>query len=203
MQVLEYGQCDLGTNSSTIFCATQYAEPGRLYADFGLPATCTGEVVRWEFCYTVLSMGPAKMSGQNSITIVVLRRDRQTQAYRIINVFNISVAVPTGRRISDKDYPTFCDYIDSINVSVLHQGDLLGFVCGEMVRILFTTLPQGRSSCRNMLRVYNMSTQRATSGMASALFGVHSIQEDQFEWVNQPVTPLVRVIMSKSINVNL
>ena len=200
MQPLGYGQCDLGTNSSTIFCATQHAETGRLYADFGLPATCNGEVVRWEFCYTVMSRAPAHKSSQNSITMVVLRPDIQTQVFHVRNVYSINVAVPPDRSVSDEEYPTFCDFIGTVDVSIIHQGDLLGFVCGERVRILFTSAPQGRSSCRNMLRVYNISTQRATNGMASALLsGVQAIQADQFEWINQPVTPLIRVIMSKSI----
>ena len=200
MQLLGYGQCDLGTNSSTIFCATQHAETRRLYADFGLPATCTGEVVRWEFCYTVMSRGLADTHGQHSITMVVLRPALQTQFFHIINIYNISVAVPTDRSVSDEEYPTFCDFIDSVDMSIIHQGDLLGFVCGERVRILFTSAPQGRSSCRSMLRAYNISTQRATNGMESALSGVDAIRADQFEWISQPVTALVRVIMSKSIS---
>lgn len=199
MQLLGYGQCDLGTNSSTVFCATQHAETGRLYADFGLPATCTGEVLRWEFCYTVMSRGPTDTNGQDSITVVVLRPVVQTQFFHIVNVYNITVAVPTDRSMSDEEYPTFCEFIDSVDASIIRKGDLLGFVCGERIRILFTSAPQGQTSCRNMLRAYNISTQRATNGMTGALSGVDVIQADQFELISQPVTPLVRVIMSKSI----
>lgn len=196
---MQYGQCDTGANSSTIFCATQHAQPGRLYVDTGLPITCMGIVVRLEYCYTVVSVGPGR-SSQSFISLVVLRRDEQTQAYHIVNVSDFTVENVARSSESNEEYPTFCDFIDSDSHGLfVHQGDLFGFVCGERVRILFTSVHQDQMGCSNTLRVYNISSRQTNSygDTASTLLRVGSIQADQFELVNQSITPMLRVIMSK------
>ncbi len=172
--------------------------------DTGQPAQCSGEVIRWEFCYIVVQSGPRSSTStdQSIITAAVLRRDMDIQGYqyRIINAYNINV---DGARGSSKKDLTACDFIDSEDAIFMERGDLLGFTCGERVRIVFTNSLQGQpgvSSPGGMIRVFNISTmQRDTSGSsrASCLLEMSSIREDQLESLNESVTPLLRVIMSK------
>ena len=203
MQVLGDRQCDVGTVNTSVFNASRYADAGRLYVDFRQPAQCSGEVIRWEFCYIVLMVqsgpGSSTSSDQNTITAAILRRDTEVRGYRVINVYSINVDQKRGSSEGDL---TSCDFIDSEDVFMEH-GDLLGFVCGERVRIIFTSsLGQGQPSSNSggTIRVFNISLmQRDTSGgnRASYLLGMTPIQEDQFELINDSVIPLLRVIMSK------
>lgn len=216
LQVLGEGQCDVGIVNSSIFDASpQYTDAGRLYVDFGQPAQCSGEVIRWEFCYIALAVqsGPkssTRNSDQNVITAVVLRRDttRGTQeSYRIINVYNINI---DGARGSSEEYLTGCDSIGSEDVMYIERGDLLGFICGETVRIIFTrseSLFQSQSSSGvgDTIRVLNVSSMQQDSSagdIASYLIGMNPIQEDRFELINASVISLLRAIMSKQLIFN-
>ncbi len=211
LQVLGEGQCDVGAVNSSIFNASRYADAGRLYVDFGQPAQCSGEVIKWEFCYIALMVqsGPGSQSSssdQNMITAVVLRRDTTgTQgSYGIINVYDIDI---DGARGSSEGYITACirNSIDSEDAMFMERGDLLGFICGERVRMIFTSSEslfqsQHGSGLGGMIRVLNISSmQQDISGgdRASYLIGMNPIQEDRFELINGSVTPLLRVIMSK------
>ena len=206
MQVLGDRQCDVGTVNTSVFNASRYADAGRLYVDFRQPAQCSGEVIRWEFCYIVLMVqsgpGSSTSSDQNTITAAVLRRDTEVEGYHVINVYNINVDGINEKRGSSQGVSTSCYFIDSEDVFMEHR-DLLGFICGERVRIIFTSSPgqgQPSSSSGDTTRVFNISSmqQDASGGnRASSLLGMIPIQEDQFESINDSVTPLLRVIMSK------
>ena len=215
MQVLGEGQCDVGVVNSSIFDASQYADAGRLYVDFGQPAQCSGEVIRWEFCYIalVVQSGPkssTRNSDQNVITAVVLRRDTTgTQgSYRIINVYNINI---DGARGSSEGYLTACDSIDSEDAMYMERGDLLGFICGETIRTIFMSSEslvqsQPSSSSGGTIRVFNISSMQQDSSAgnrASYLTGMNPIQEDRFELITASVISLLRVIMSKQFNYRL
>ena len=202
--------------NSSIFDASQYADAGRLYVDFGQPAQCSGEVIRWEFCYIALAVqssprSSTRNSDQNAITAVVLRRDTTQgtqESYRIINVYNINI---DGSRGSSDGYLTACDSIDSEDAMYMERGDLLGFICGETVRTIFMRSEslfqsQPKSGVGDTIRVLNISSmQQDTSAgdRASYLTGMNPIQEDQFELINASVTSLLRVIMSKQFNYRL
>lgn len=190
--------------NSSIVSASRYADAGRLYVDFRQPTQCSGEVIRWEFCYTVLEVQPgpgsSTSSDQNTITAALLRRDTEVQQYRIIHVYNINVDGTNRKRGSNEGDLTSCDFIDSEDAVFMEHGDLLGFVCGERVRIIFTSQDQPSSSSDGTIKVFNISSmQQDTSGSnrASSLLEMNPIQEDQFESLNDSVTPLLRVIMSK------
>ena len=204
--MLEDGQCDIGAvNSSILSSSPLYADAGRLYVDFWQPAQCSGEVVRWEFCYIsqMVRSGPGSRpnSDQNTITAVVLRRDTDAEpgSYRIINVYDINI---DGAKGSSEGYLTVSDYIDSEDGVFMERGDLLGFVCDERFRIIFTSSSSNESQPGGAIRVFNISsTQQDTSGgnWASYLLNMNPIREDQFESLklNDSVTPLLRAIMSK------
>lgn len=134
-------------------------------------------------------------TGQNVISIAVLRNDAQSHGYRIINVYDIELESVSSRRGPSEGGNFYCDAIDSEDAVFVRQEDLLGFVCGERVRILFT----GTTSSGGMLRVYNITIHQGRRKRESPLLGIGSVQADQFESVNQTVTPLLRVIMSKFI----
>ena len=107
-----------------------------------------------------------------------------------------------GAKGSSKGYLPVCDFIDSEDAVFMERGDLLGFVCGERVRIVFTNSPLGPASSNpgGMIGAFNISSmQQDTSGsnIASYLLEMSSIREDQFESINESVTPLLRIIMSK------
>ena len=210
LQVLREGQCDVGAVNSSIFNASRYADAGRLYVDFGQPAQCSGEVIRWEFCYIALMVqsGPRSStnSDQNTISAVVLRRDTTgtQESYRIINVYDINT---DGARGSSEGYLTACDSIDSEDAMYMERGDLLGFICGERVRMIFTSSEslfqsQPSSSSGGTFRVFNISSMQPGGDSASYLIGMNPIQEDGFELINALVTPLLRVIMSKQKQLN-
>ena len=210
LQVLREGQCDVGAVNSSIFNASRYADAGRLYVDFGQPAQCSGEVIRWEFCYIALMVQSdprsSTNSDQNTISAVVLRRDTTgtQESYRIINVYDINA---DGARGPSEGYLTACDSIDSEDAMYMERGDLLGFICGERVRMIFTSSEslfqsQPSSSSGGTFRVFNISSMQPGGDSASYLTGMNPIQEDGFELINALVTPLLRVIMSKQKQLN-
>lgn len=194
LQPLEYWQCDLGTE---VFPVSQYADARRLYVDFGQLAKCAGKVVRWEFCYTVVS-GGTESAQSSMISMVVLRKDRQTQNYRIVSVRDIDVDSTSGT--TDGNSIT-CDFFDSEDGIIMQHGDLHGFVCGERVRIVFNSLQECQGgTLEGMLRVYNISVAQQSS--MESLLQVGSIyRANQFKSliINQPLTPLLRLVMSEYI----
>jgi hypothetical protein len=139
------------------------------------------------------------------ITAVVLRRDttQGTQgSYRIVNVYDINI---DGARGSSEGYITACTSINSEDAMFMERGDLLGFICGERVRTIFTSSEslfqsQHGSGLGGTIRAFNISSmQQDNSGgdRASYLIGMNPIKDDKFELINDSVTPLLRVIMSK------
>ena len=207
LQALGFGQCDLGTINLSVVSqssASRYADAGRLYVDFGQPAQCTGELIRWEFCFTVVQSGSGSVTssaGQSTITMAVLRREAQT--LRIINVYDINIDLSAkGRSGPSEGDHTVCNFIDSEDAVFMEHGDVLGFVCGERVRIIFTdsSLLQGQTGPGAMIGVFNISSMQRGTTRRNNLLGIGSIQEDQFELINESMTPLLRVIMSKRIS---
>ena len=204
MQELRERQCDVGTVvwSASTLRALRYADAGRLYVDFGQPAQCTGEMIRWELCYTVIQStpGPSTSVVRDTITAVVLRRDAKFRTYRIINVYDINID-GADERTTERNSMA-CHFIDSEDGVFIERGDFLGFVCGERVRILLTSLLQGQVSRDSKIRVFNttpVQQDTAEIGSGSYLQGISFIQEDQFESIYGSMTPLLRVIISKRL----
>lgn len=199
-------QCDIGTVNSSILADSSvslYADAGRLYVDFRQPAPCSGDVVGWELCYIVRPGPGPGPSTQNTITAAVLRRDQHTniQGYRIVEVYSINVI--EGARGSSKGLTPVCGFIASEDAVSMERGDFLGFICGERVGIVFNTTLRGQSqsvsNSDHTLKALDISSmQRDPPGgnRASYLLGLN-IQDDQFESINNSVTPFLRVIMSK------
>ena len=171
-----------------------------LYVDFGMPARCMGNIIKWEFCYTVTStgpVGPGPSLSEDTISIVILRRDNLTEEqYRIVKIYGIKVQMLSDHNgVKERDTVS-CYSVDSHENVVIRQGDLLGFVNGERARILATSTFQQDGG---MLKVYHVSMgqQHMNSG-ADYLRRVEVIPEHQFKSLNQSLTPVVRVILCKN-----
>ena len=192
--VLMAGQCSFGANSSLSGRTPTFADAGRLYIDVGRPASCTGEVIRWEVCYMVQGLGTSIISA------AVLRYNVRLRGYHIEDVHNIEV----GQLGDSETSESVCDYIESSEPLFLQKGDLIGFVCMDNIRIALGALPSGVSGT---LKVYNITIQdsgqeqqslRSRNQGSETLLGVESVGQNQLVTFGQNVTPLLRIVMSKS-----
>ena len=132
--------------------------------------------------------------------MVILRRDDESQQkYRVVNIESIELQEKTKNIRSDEGDTIRCFSIDSQGDVDMREGDMVGFVSGEGARILMTNTFQHDVG---MLRAHDFSTQQeVNTSIASCLSTLGSIHEDQFESINQSVSPILRAIISKSVAV--
>ena len=125
--------------------------------------------------------------------------------YRIANIYeiqNINVASleKSGAGVGG-DLAIQCDYIDSGEDAFIEHGDIVGFVCSERVRIVFTNLLHSQmNGGTSLLKLHNISAEQSNTdgNLRSSLLQVGSlVSANQFESLNQSMTPLLRAIMSK------
>ena len=192
------GQCSFGTNSTFAPFTSSFATTDRLYVEFGSPATCNGVVARLEICFTF-----SEPSSEHTIDFAVLQLNQSSSGYDIISLHTHKIQLAA----SSLESTSICNYTKVGGDITLNQGDLLGFVCNNNLRVALSDLPQGENST---LKIFNFSPQsqqnskrslaRVRVKRSSPLIGISSIMQESFVSSSQRVTPLLRVIMSEFNN---
>lgn len=134
-----------------------------------------------------------EVASSTNLTFVVLRYDTDKGGYLIVNVHRISFE-------SALDSGTICDYVDDPDSQVsMEEGDVMGFVNDDNMRVALAPLPEGMNST---LRVFDFSpTTNSRNGKAdeSSLRLNASIQREGFSGGDQHFAALVRIVLSEYI----
>ena len=145
--------------------------------DVRRPAECSGVVARWEVCFG----GHAAPMASTKLQIAVFRPGNSEMVYHLTSVSNLSL-VPG----EPEEAEAICQSHEATTEVMVEQGDLIGFVSGDGVRIALSTY-----NATGSLRVYNQNVQE---GLLSS---VGSLQLSQLQQLRQPVAPLIRIVLSK------
>ena len=176
------GQCIVGAESAQTNHIVEFANADRLYVDVGRPAECSGVVARWEVCFG----GHAAPMASTSLQIAVFRPGNSEMVYHLASVSNLSL-VPGEPEAAE----AMCQSHDATTEVMVEQGDLIGFVSGDGVRIALSTYNASRR-----LHVYIQNIQ----GLLSAL---GPLQLSQLQQLCQAVAPLIRIVLSKFLTLSL
>ena len=174
---LLHGQCTVGVETAQTNSIVEFASADRLYVDVRRPAECSGVVARWEVCFG----GHAAPMASTNLQIAVFRSGNSEMVYHLASVSNLSL-VPG----EPEEPEAICQSHEATTEVTVEQGDLIGFVSGNGVRIALSTY-----NATGSLRVYNQNVQE---GLLSS---VGSLQLSQLQQLRQPVAPLIRIVLSK------
>ena len=174
---LLHGQCTVGAETAQTNSIVEFASADRLYVDVRRPAECSGVVARWEVCFG----GHAAPMASTNLQIAVFRSGNSEMVYHLTSVSNLSL-VPG----EPEEPEAICQSHEATTEVTVEQGDLIGFVSGNGVRIALSTY-----NATGSLRVYNQNVQE---GLLSS---VGSLQLSQLQQLRQPVAPLIRIVLSK------
>ena len=177
------GQCIVGAESAQTNHIVEFANAGRLYVDAGRPAECSGVVARWEVCFG----GHATPMASTNLQIAVFRPGNSEMVYHLASVSNLSL-VPGEPEAAE----AICQSHDATTEVMVEQGDLIGFVSGDGVRIALSTYNATRG-----LRIYIQNMQE---GLLSS---VGRLQLSQLQQLRQAVAPLIRIVLSKFLTLSL
>ena len=185
-QQLLPNQCSFGTENSGGNTAGGFADANALYFLANDPAVCTGVIDNLEICFLVTSF----TSGSN-LHILTFRPQssgRGVESY--IKVDETSFTV-TSENLEGAVVE--CKYLQPENNLYLEEGDVLGFITNQGVRIylsasnekdLYQYLPGSKRKRRKRL-----SVQEA--------FQVQSVANSDLIPKNATVTPVLKIVMSK------
>lgn len=174
---LLHGQCTVGAETAQTNSIVKFASADKLCVDVRRPAECSGVVARWEVCFG----GHAAPMASTKLQIAVFRPGNSEMVYHLTSVSNLSL-VPG----EPEEAEAICQSHEATTEVMVEQGDLIGFVSGDGVRIALSTY-----NATGSLRVYNQNVQE---GLLSS---VGSLQLSQLQQLRQPVAPLIRIVLSK------
>jgi len=169
------GQCAVGAESAQTSGLVEFADAERLYVDVGRPAECSGVVARWEVCFRDLAAPAA------NVQIAVLRPQNSTM-HRFSSVSELRLD-PGDSEAAEP----VCQYLEATVDVVVEQGDLIGFMSSDGIRIALST-----HSSRS-LHVYTQSIQSQDGRLSS----IGPVQQNQLRQLRQAVAPLIRIVISK------
>lgn len=190
-QQLSEDQCSLGANSSLLPLANEVALPGKLYVEFGAMAPCSGLLIGWEICFTRSGLLESEMD------FVVLRLDQNRRGYMIVSVHELIMQRQLGETVPDGGIQ--CVYITDTDEDIhMVEGDVLGFVTSDNLRVTLAELPRGTMST---LRIFEFGPARGgpeqDPGRLTGLQVNDVIQQERFVASAQQVTSLIRIILSE------
>ena len=174
---LLFGQCAVGAESAQASGIVELADAERLYVDVGRPAECSGVVARWEVCFS----DQAARAPVTNAQIAVLR-PQDSMIYRLSSVSELSLD-PGDSEAAE----AVCQYIDAQTGIIVEQGDVIGFIGSDGIRIALST-----HSSRS-LYVYTQSMQSQDGQLSS----IGPVQQSQLQQLQQAVAPLIRIVISK------
>ena len=169
------GQCAVGAESAQTSRLVEFADAEKLYVDVGRPAECSGVVARWEVCFRDLAAPAA------NVQIAVLRPQNSTM-HRFSSVSELRLD-PGDSEAAE----AICQYLEATVDVVVEQGDLIGFMSSDRIRIALST-----HSSRS-LHVYTQSIQSQDGQLSS----IGPVQQSQLRQLRQAVAPLIRIVISK------
>ena len=174
-------QCSSGPKFNSTLTRSTTAGIGPLYVDTASSVQCSGRITTVEMCFTVDHQSPAPFS----IEVVVLRR--QGSDFRIVESQELPANQIQERDDQSTTDETICQNITMTNTLMVSEGEFIGFVCRNAIRVAFAILPTQSGTLR--------------SATIQPVFGMETIRDAQLQLASRADNefPLLRAVIGKLI----
>ena len=186
-QLLGSDQCVLGENVPTYASVSGLARSEILYVDAGTSVQCTGLVVRWEVCYSIVDTTMATRTCALKMLVLRVGSTKDGVEYEVVGLSELDAAPSDSEAAEPR-----CAYLDSEGDSLyVKEGDIIAFISGDDVNVALsgTDTTQGR--------LFEYPLELVTDGL-SGVAALGAISQSQLVQTNiTSGAPLIRAIISE------
>lgn len=179
---LQPNQCSSGAeNIADPIEVAGYADSNTLYVLANDQVTCTGHIYSLKICFFIAE--PTNSRSTPVVSILIFRQKHSSdvlQSYQKVAKASFNVRHVQSGQLQ-------CQYIKPEDTVRLHEGDTLGFISDEDINIVLVT-----SSEKNLFAYVPEAAMQGTSNST-----LSSILGSQLKQLNESVTPLLKVVLSK------
>ena len=185
-QPIQPNQCSFGVENSGGNTAGGFADANALYFLANDPAVCTGIIDNLEICFLVTSF--TSSSNLHILTFRPQSSDSGVKSYSKVDETSFTV---TSENLEGAVVE--CQYLQPENNLYLREGDVLGFITNQGVRVYLSA-----SNERDLYQYVPGSKRKRRKRLSvQEAFQVQSITNSDLIQGNATVTPVMKIVMSK------